>query len=65
MYTDIHEALSWDRLHFIGGLYRDHLWAELQKIVVSLGRAKVAQMDKKYVCDLSTIKYISQTNLLN
>jgi len=65
MYTDIHKALSWDWLHFNGGLYRDHLWAELQKIVVGLGRVKVAQMDKKYVCDLSTIKYISQTNSLN
>ncbi|KAG1762507.1 hypothetical protein EDD22DRAFT_778368 [Suillus occidentalis] len=48
MHTDVHDALSWDRLHFNGGLYRDHLWAELQKIVVGLGRAKVAQMDKNY-----------------
>ncbi|KAG1860911.1 hypothetical protein F4604DRAFT_1893733 [Suillus subluteus] len=48
MYTDVHDALLWDRLHFNVGLYHDHLWAELQKIIVSLGRAKVAQMDKNY-----------------
>lgn len=33
MYTDVHDALSWDQLHFNGGLYRDYLWAELQKII--------------------------------
>ncbi|KAG1864363.1 hypothetical protein F4604DRAFT_1893404 [Suillus subluteus] len=49
MYTDVHDALLWDQLHFNVGLYHDHLWAELQKIIVSLGQAKVAQMDKKSV----------------
>ncbi|KAG1771613.1 hypothetical protein EV702DRAFT_1181456 [Suillus placidus] len=44
----VHYALSWDRLHFNGGLYRDHLWAELQKIIVSLGRASVAKIDNNY-----------------
>ncbi|KAG2150890.1 hypothetical protein DEU56DRAFT_908528 [Suillus clintonianus] len=48
MCTDVHNALLWDQLHFNGGLYRDHLWAELQKFIVSLGRAKVAQIDKNY-----------------
>ncbi|KAG2090404.1 uncharacterized protein F5147DRAFT_748245 [Suillus discolor] len=46
--TCVHYALSWDRLHFNGGLYRDHLWAELQRIIISLGRASVAQMDHNY-----------------
>ncbi|KAG1761219.1 hypothetical protein EV702DRAFT_1053129, partial [Suillus placidus] len=48
MYTDVHDALSWDRLHFNVGLHHDDLWAKLQKIIVGLGRAKVAQMDKNY-----------------
>ena len=47
MVTCVHNALSWDRLHFNGGLYRDHLWAELQKIIISLGRASVAKIDNK------------------
>ncbi|KAG1881469.1 hypothetical protein C8R48DRAFT_744221 [Suillus tomentosus] len=46
--TCVHYALSWDRLHFNGGLYRDHLWAELQRLITSLGRASVAQMDHNY-----------------
>ncbi|KAG2108167.1 uncharacterized protein F5147DRAFT_745794 [Suillus discolor] len=48
MFTCVHNALSWDRLHFNGGLYRDHLWAELQKIITGLGRASVAKMDNNY-----------------
>jgi len=35
--TDVHNALLWERLHFNGSLYHDHLWAELQKFIVSLG----------------------------
>ncbi|KAG1888651.1 hypothetical protein F4604DRAFT_1889529 [Suillus subluteus] len=46
--TCVYSALSWDRFHFNGGLYCDHLWAELQKIISGLGRASVAQMDKNY-----------------
>ncbi|KAG1886896.1 uncharacterized protein F5891DRAFT_1200395 [Suillus fuscotomentosus] len=46
--TCVHYALSWDRLHFNGGLYRNHLWAELQRLITSLGRASVAQMDHNY-----------------
>ncbi|KAG0696460.1 hypothetical protein DFH29DRAFT_984607 [Suillus ampliporus] len=48
MVTCVHNALSWDRLHFNGGLYRDHLWAELQKIIISLRRASVAKIDDNY-----------------
>ncbi|KAG1861504.1 hypothetical protein DFJ58DRAFT_715418 [Suillus subalutaceus] len=46
--TYVYSALSWDRLHFNGGLYHDHLWAKLQQIISGLGRASVAQMDKNY-----------------
>ncbi|KAG2750897.1 hypothetical protein P692DRAFT_201839120 [Suillus brevipes Sb2] len=46
--TCVHYALLWDRLHFNGGLYRNHLWAELQRLITSLGRASVAQMDHNY-----------------
>ncbi|KAG1907529.1 uncharacterized protein F5891DRAFT_974232 [Suillus fuscotomentosus] len=35
-------------LHFNRGLYRDHLWAVLQKIITGLGRASVAKMDNNY-----------------
>ncbi|KAG1899551.1 uncharacterized protein F5891DRAFT_981076 [Suillus fuscotomentosus] len=35
-------------LHFNRGLYCDHLWAELQKIITGLGRASVAKIDNNY-----------------
>ncbi|KAG2148370.1 hypothetical protein BD769DRAFT_1624790 [Suillus cothurnatus] len=45
-FTCIHQALSHDRCHFNhGGLWSCHLWVELQKYVVTLGRAKVSQVD--------------------
>ncbi|KAG1813563.1 uncharacterized protein BJ212DRAFT_1447796 [Suillus subaureus] len=32
--TDVHHALSWDKLHFhSGSLWSDHLWVELQKYI--------------------------------
>ncbi|KAG1733838.1 hypothetical protein EDB19DRAFT_1896555 [Suillus lakei] len=47
--TDVHRALSWDKLHFhSGGLWSDHLWVELQKYINSLGREKMSQVDKSY-----------------
>ncbi|KAG2092632.1 uncharacterized protein F5147DRAFT_747990 [Suillus discolor] len=58
--TCVHYALSWDRLHFNGGLYRDHLWAELQRIIISLGRASVAQMDHKRFHRWRNLKHLSQ-----
>ncbi|KAG1886830.1 uncharacterized protein F5891DRAFT_1132413 [Suillus fuscotomentosus] len=55
--TCIHQALSWDRLHFNSGLYCNHLWAELQKIIASLGRAKVAQMHKQHLAQVMSISF--------
>ncbi|KAG2751664.1 hypothetical protein P692DRAFT_201838757 [Suillus brevipes Sb2] len=47
--TDVHRALSWDKLHFhSGGLWSDHLWVELQKYINVLGREKTSQVDKSY-----------------
>ncbi|KAG1906807.1 uncharacterized protein F5891DRAFT_1238949 [Suillus fuscotomentosus] len=46
--TDVHRALSNDKLHFnYGGLFSDHLWAELQKWIESSG-----QQAAKYIEDM-------------
>ncbi|KAG2338015.1 hypothetical protein BDR05DRAFT_978302 [Suillus weaverae] len=48
-YSDVHRLLSHDRCHYNhGGLWSRHYWVELQKRIVRLGRAKVAQVDKSY-----------------
>ncbi|KAG1843288.1 hypothetical protein DFJ58DRAFT_717813 [Suillus subalutaceus] len=48
-YSDVHQALSHDRCHYNhGGLWSHHYWVELQKRLTSLGRAKVAQVDKNF-----------------
>ncbi|KAG1903490.1 uncharacterized protein F5891DRAFT_946968 [Suillus fuscotomentosus] len=48
-YSDVHRALSHDRCHYNhGGLWSRHYWVELQKHLTSLGRAKVAQVDKNF-----------------
>jgi hypothetical protein len=48
--TDIHRALSFDRMHVHhGGLWRHHLWKELQFWILELGREAVAEIDAKYV----------------
>ncbi|KAG1857471.1 hypothetical protein F4604DRAFT_1589912 [Suillus subluteus] len=47
--ADIHRALSFDRMHvYHGGLWRHHLWRELQFWILELGREAVAQMDANY-----------------
>ncbi|KAG1741895.1 uncharacterized protein EDB91DRAFT_1237102 [Suillus paluster] len=47
--TDVHRALSWDKLHFhSGGEWSDHLWVELQKYINGLGQDKTSQVDKNY-----------------
>ncbi|KAG2121427.1 hypothetical protein DEU56DRAFT_873780 [Suillus clintonianus] len=49
MLTDIHRALSFDRMHvYHGGLWRHHLWRELQFWILELGREAVVQMDACY-----------------
>ncbi|KAG1846280.1 hypothetical protein F4604DRAFT_1884179 [Suillus subluteus] len=41
--------LSFDRMHvYHGGLWRHHLWRELQFWILELGREAVAQMDANY-----------------
>ncbi|KAG2746427.1 hypothetical protein P692DRAFT_20739914 [Suillus brevipes Sb2] len=48
-FTCVHRALSHDHCHFNhGGLWSRHLWVELQKYVVTLGRAKVSQVDNRF-----------------
>lgn len=37
--TDVHEAVSFDRLHaYIIGLWKQHLFEELKEIIIALGR---------------------------
>ncbi|KAG2159901.1 uncharacterized protein EDB93DRAFT_1237159 [Suillus bovinus] len=48
-FTCMHRALSHDCCHFNhGGLWSCHLWVELQKYVVTLGRAQVLQVDNRF-----------------
>jgi hypothetical protein len=45
-YSDPHQALSFDRLHFNhGGLFSDHIWAQMKRHIESLGRHSVKQVD--------------------
>ncbi|KAG2120397.1 hypothetical protein DEU56DRAFT_928435, partial [Suillus clintonianus] len=45
-HTDVHRALSHDKLHFNDeGLFSDHTWPELQKWVERLGRQAAVQID--------------------
>ncbi|KAG2043250.1 hypothetical protein BDR03DRAFT_1005327 [Suillus americanus] len=45
-HTDVHRALSHDKLHFNDeGLFSDHMWPELQKWVERLGRQAAVQID--------------------
>ncbi|KAG1840105.1 hypothetical protein C8R48DRAFT_621151 [Suillus tomentosus] len=47
--TDVHQALSNNKLHFNdGGLFSDHLWAELQKWIESSGRQAAVQIDSSF-----------------
>ncbi|KAG1831971.1 hypothetical protein F4604DRAFT_1946273 [Suillus subluteus] len=47
--TDVHRALSHDRLHIdILGFFGDHMWSELQLLIGLLGRDKVAQVDENF-----------------
>ncbi|KAG1890746.1 uncharacterized protein F5891DRAFT_1131606 [Suillus fuscotomentosus] len=47
--TEVHQALSNDKLHFNdGGLFSDHLWAELQKWIEGSGRQAAVQIDSSF-----------------
>jgi len=44
--SDVHAALSFDRLHaHHAGLFGKHLWEELQERITDLGRQAVKQLD--------------------
>ncbi|KAG2157658.1 uncharacterized protein EDB93DRAFT_1238515 [Suillus bovinus] len=43
--TDVHHALSWDKLHF-------HLWVELQKYINCLGQDKTSQKHPNHVMNI-------------
>ncbi|KAF7965604.1 hypothetical protein HWV62_42659 [Athelia sp. TMB] len=45
-YSDVNLALSFDRLHTNGGLFNDHLWAELKRHIQGLGRPAIQAVDK-------------------
>jgi hypothetical protein len=45
--SDVHKALSFDRLHAYGGLWDDHLWAEVKFRVNSLGKPAATLVDKQ------------------
>ncbi|KAG1783951.1 hypothetical protein EV702DRAFT_1175911 [Suillus placidus] len=48
-FTCVYRALSHDRCHFNHGrLWSRHLWVELQKYLVSLGRGKVSEVDNRF-----------------
>ncbi|KAG1834725.1 hypothetical protein EV424DRAFT_1341069 [Suillus variegatus] len=48
-HTDVHQALSYDKLHFHdGGLFNDYLWVKFQKYLNSPGREAVSQIDKRF-----------------
>ncbi|KAJ7215097.1 hypothetical protein B0H12DRAFT_1205697 [Mycena haematopus] len=45
--TDPHKAISFDRLHSYGGLWTDHLFAQIKARVVAKGRPAIAKVDKQ------------------
>jgi hypothetical protein len=47
--SDVHKALSFDRLHAYGGLWDDHLWAEAKFQVNKLRKSFAALVDKQHV----------------
>jgi hypothetical protein len=48
--SDVHRALSWDRMHaHHGGLFSKHLWVDLQEYIKEAGRDATTTVDKQYV----------------
>jgi hypothetical protein len=45
--SDVHKALSFDRLHAYGGLWDDHLWAEVKFRVNNLGKSFAKLVDEQ------------------
>jgi len=48
--SDIHKALSFDRLHaYHGGLFSDHLLPEVKNLINELGKESAKLLDIQYV----------------
>ncbi|KAI0648452.1 hypothetical protein C8Q79DRAFT_905404 [Trametes meyenii] len=48
-HCDVYRALSWDRLHaYHGGLFSDHLFAQLQEIAQSMGRDVIVEINAQF-----------------
>jgi hypothetical protein len=45
--SDVHKALSFDRLHFLGGLWEHHLWSEVKFRVDNLPKSAATRVDKQ------------------
>ena len=46
--SDPYKAVSWDRLHAYGiGLFGDHLWEEIIRLVNLLRREDIAAVDEQ------------------
>ncbi|KAG1893062.1 uncharacterized protein F5891DRAFT_1131386 [Suillus fuscotomentosus] len=61
--TDVHRALSHDKLHFNdGGLFSDHLWAELQKWIESSGRQAAVQIDSSCISSFHSFPHWRNLN---
>lgn len=54
--VDVYKALSWDRLHAYGGLFEDHLLAELKEILAELGRPAESKVDAALEYLLAMVK---------
>lgn len=45
-YCDPYKATSWDGLHaHDSGLFGDHIWAEIKRILTALGKKQSKQLD--------------------
>ena len=58
--SDVHEAVSFDRLHaYIIGLWKQHLFGELKSIIEDLGRSVEVEFEDLYVvCFSSSMRNI-------
>ena len=46
--TDVHRALSWDRLHgYNNGVFSDHIWELFKKILGEMGRQVMTEVDNR------------------
>ena len=46
--SDVHKAVSWDRLHgYNNGLFSDHIWELFKKFLESGGRVLQAEIDRR------------------